>query len=402
MTATTTAPASALSAKNATLLAASPGVSTVDRIAHLELSSITLPLATPISDAKVLTGRQKPMTEVAFLFVEVTTENGHTGIGFSYSKRAGGPGQFAHAKEIADVLIGEDPSDIGKLWVKLCWAGASVGRSGLATQAIAAFDVALWDLKAKRASLPLSKLLGSYRDSVRTYNTSGGFLHTPIEQVLENSAAALESGIGGIKLKVGQPDWRTDVARVTAVREYLDDDVPLMVDANQQWDRASAMRMGRIFEEFGLVWIEEPLDAYDAEGHAQLARSLDTSIATGEMLASLAEHARLIEVGAADIVQPDAPRIGGITQFLKLAALAESKQLEIAPHFAMEIHCHLAAAYPIEPWVEHFDWLDPLFNEHLETRDGRMWVSDRPGLGFTLSEQAAAWTVATAEFGRRP
>ncbi|HVK36128.1 MAG TPA: mandelate racemase/muconate lactonizing enzyme family protein [Microlunatus sp.] len=342
------------------------------------------------------------MTEVAFLFVEVTTQHGHTGIGFSYSKRAGGPGQFAHAKEIADVLIGEDPSDIGKLWMKLCWAGASVGRSGLATQAIAAFDVALWDLKAKRASLPLSKLLGSYRDSVRTYNTSGGFLHTPIEQVLENSAAALESGIGGIKLKVGQPDWRTDVARVTAVREYLDDDVPLMVDANQQWDRASAMRMGRIFEEFGLVWIEEPLDAYDAAGHAQLARSLDTSIATGEMLASLAEHARLIEVGAADIVQPDAPRIGGITQFLKLAALAESKQLEIAPHFAMEIHCHLAAAYPIEPWVEHFDWLDPLFNEHLETRDGRMWVSDRPGLGFTLSEQAAAWTVGTAEFGQRP
>ena len=123
----------------------------MDRIAHLKLSSITLPLATPISDAKVLTGRQKPMTEVAFLFVEVTTQNGHTGIGFSYSKRAGGPGQFAHAKEIADVLIGEDPSDIGKLWVKLCWAGASVGRSGLATQAIAAFDVALWDLKAKRA-----------------------------------------------------------------------------------------------------------------------------------------------------------------------------------------------------------------------------------------------------------
>jgi L-talarate/galactarate dehydratase len=400
MTATTTAapaPTSALSAKNATLLAASPGASTVDRIAHLKLSSITLPLATPISDAKVLTGRQKPMTEVAFLFVEVTTENGHTGIGFSYSKRAGGPGQFAHAKEIADVLIGEDPSDIGRLWVKLCWAGASVGRSGLATQAIAAFDVALWDLKAKRASLPLSKLLGSYRDSVRTYNTSGGFLHTPIEQVLENSAAALEAGIGGIKLKVGQPDWRTDVARVTAVREYLDDDVPLMVDANQQWDRASAMRMGRIFEEFGLVWIEEPLDAYDAEGHAQLARALDTSIATGEMLASLAEHARLIEVGAADIVQPDAPRIGGITQFLKLAALAESKQLEIAPHFAMEIHCHLAAAYPIEPWVEHFDWLDPLFNERLELRDGRMVVPTGPGWGLTLSEAAAGWLVGAEE-----
>ncbi len=401
-TAEVAARSSALTAPGAARTAAAAGAATLDRIAHLKLSSITLPLATPISDAKVLTGRQKPMTEVAFLFVEVTTENGHTGIGFSYSKRAGGPGQFAHAKEIAEVLIAEDPNDIGKLWVKLCWAGASVGRSGLATQAIAAFDVALWDLKAKRANLPLPKLLGSYRDSVRTYNTSGGFLHTPIEQVKENAAASLERGIGAIKLKVGQPDWRLDVARVSAVRDYLADDVPLMVDANQQWDRATAMRMGRIFEEFGLIWIEEPLDAYDAEGHAQLARALDTPIATGEMLSSVAEHARLIEVGAADVVQPDAPRIGGITQFLKLAALAESKQLEIAPHFAMEIHCHLAAAYPIEPWVEHFDWLDPLFNEHLETRDGRMWVSDRPGLGFTLSEQAHAWTVGSAEFGKRP
>src|SRR4051794_33410173 len=215
------------------------GDATIDRIRSVKLSSITLPLANPISDAKVFTGRQKPMTEVAFLFAEIVTDGGFEGIGFSYSKRAGGPGQFAHAKEIADVVIGEDPSDIGKLWTKLCWAGASVGRSGLATQAIAAFDVALWDLKAKRASLPLPKLLGSYRDSVRTYNTSGGFLHTPIEQVKENSAAALEKGIGAIKLKVGQPDWRTDVARVSAVRAFLDPDVPLMVDANQQWDRAT-------------------------------------------------------------------------------------------------------------------------------------------------------------------
>ena len=122
-----------------------------DRIAWVRVSSIVLPLATPISDAKVLTGRQKPMTEVVMLFAEVQTADGHQGLGFSYSKRAGGPGQFAHAKEVAPVLIGEDPSDIGRLWNKLCWAGASVGRSGLATQALGAFDVALYDLKARRA-----------------------------------------------------------------------------------------------------------------------------------------------------------------------------------------------------------------------------------------------------------
>ena len=149
-----------------------------DAISRVRVSACTLPLANPISDAKVLTGRQKPMTEIAILFVEIKTRDGAEGVGFSYSKRAGGPGQFAHAKEIAPVLIGEDPNDIAKLWDKLCWAGASVGRSGLSVQAIGAFDVALWDMKAKRANLSLAKLLGTQRDSVRCYNTSGGFLHT--------------------------------------------------------------------------------------------------------------------------------------------------------------------------------------------------------------------------------
>ncbi|WP_262698168.1 MULTISPECIES: L-talarate/galactarate dehydratase [Streptomyces] len=385
----------------ATHAAQQAGEATLDRVSWIRVSSVVLPLATPISDAKVLTGRQKPMTEVAFLFVELATEEGHEGIGFSYSKRAGGPGQFAHAQEIAPALLGEDPSDIARIWTKLVWAGASVGRSGLSTQAIAAFDIALWDLKAKRAGLPLAKLLGAHRDTVRCYNTSGGFLHTPTEQLLENATASLASGIGGIKIKVGQPDGKEDLRRLTAVREHLGDDVPLMVDANQQWDRPTAQRMGRAFEEFGLVWIEEPLDAYDAAGHAALAASLDTSVATGEMLASVAEHWELIRHNAADIIQPDAPRIGGITQFLKLATLAEQHHLQLAPHFAMEIHLHLAAAYPQEPWVEHFDWLEPLFNERLEIRDGRMRVSARPGLGITLSEQARAWTGAKAEFGAR-
>lgn len=394
MTIATEKPTSGLAAPDAAVRALAAGAASLDRIVEVTLSSIVLPLKNPISDAKVLTGRQKAMTEVVFLFAEIRTEQGHEGIGFGYSKRAGGPAQFAHAQEIAPVLIGEDPNDIGKIWNKLVWAGASVGRSGVATQAIAAIDIALWDVKAKRAGLPLAKLIGSARDSVQTYNTSGGFLHTPIEEVMENAAISLANGIGGIKLKVGQPDWRTDIARVTAVREFLGDDVPLMVDANQQWDRPTAQRMGRILEQFDLVWIEEPLDAYDAEGHAQLARSLDTSIATGEMLASVGEHVRLIEAGSVDILQPDAPRIGGITQFLKLATLAEHHDLQLAPHFAMEIHLHLAAVYPLQTWVEHFDWLDPLFDEHLETRDGRMHLSARPGLGFTLSEQGRAWTVA--------
>ncbi len=378
-------------------LTSAPG----DAISWVRVLSVYLPLANPISDAKVLTGRQKPMTEIAMLFVEIESKDGHRGLGFSYSKRAGGPGQFAHAKEVAPALIGEDPSDISRLWTKLCWAGASVGRSGMAVQAIGAFDVALYDLKARRAGLPLSKLLGAQRDSVRCYNTSGGFLHTPLDQLLVNAVASRERGIGGIKLKVGQPDRALDVRRVEAVRKHLGDEAPIMIDANQQWDRPTARRMCRIFESLDLIWIEEPLDAYDFEGHAALAAGFDTPIATGEMLTSAAEHGELIRHRAADYLMPDGPRVGGITPFLKIAAQAEQAGLSLAPHFAMELHVHLAAIYATEPWVEHFDWLEPLFNERLEISEGRMLVPTRPGLGLSLSDQCKAWTREQVEVGRR-
>ena len=376
-------------------------MTTQDKIKSVRVSSCYLPLANPISDAKVLTGRQKPMTEIVILFAEITTENGFEGVGFSYSKRAGGPGQYAHAKEIAPTLIGEDPSDIAKIWDKLCWAGASVGRSGMSTQAIGAFDVALWDLKAKRAGLSLAKLLGSHHDSVPCYNTSGGFLHTPLDQLLVNAKASIERGIGGIKLKVGQPDHAKDIERVTAVRKHLGDSTPIMVDANQQWDRPTAQRMCRIFEQFNLIWIEEPLDAYDHEGHAALAAQFDTPIATGEMLTSSGEHWDLIRHRAADYLMPDGPRVGGITPFLKIASLAEHAGLMLAPHFAMELHIHLAAAYPKQSWVEHFEWLEPLFNERIEIKDGRMLVPTRLGLGVSISEQARAWTRESIEIGNK-
>jgi L-talarate/galactarate dehydratase len=386
MSMTTTAPRPATS-----------GTTAATRIDRVRCQLYFVPLRQPASDAKVFTGRQKPLDQVAVLLAWIQTTDGAEGFGLSYSKRAGGPALHAHAREIAPELLGEDPSDIGRLWDKLQWAGASVGRGGLAVQAIAAFDVALWDLKAKRAGLPLAKLLGAYRDGVRCYNTSGGFLSVPAEEAVANAEAALASGVGGIKLKVGHPDPRVDIERVELARKRLGDGVALMVDANQQWDRPTALRMGRRLEPYNLVWIEEPLDAFDAQGHADLARALDTPVATGEMLTSVAEHWRLLEAGAADILQPDAPRVGGISQFMKVSALADHMGVPIAPHFAMELHLHLAAAQPRESWVEHFDWLEPLFNERLELRDGRMLIPSRPGLGLTVSDQAASWRAAEAE-----
>ena len=137
------------------------------------------------------------------------------------------------------------------------------------------------------------------------------------------------------------------------------------------------------------------------EGNAALAAQFDTPIATGEMLTSALEHADLIRHRAADYLMPDAPRLGGITPFLKVAGLADHAGVLLAPHFAMELHVHLAAAYPREPWVEHFDWLEPLFNERLQIENGRMTVPTRPGIGVSLSDQARAWTRERAEIGQR-
>jgi L-alanine-DL-glutamate epimerase-like enolase superfamily enzyme len=367
------------------------------QIEALRLALYQVPLKTPAGDAKVFTGRQRLLDRVAVLAAEVLTTDGGAGFGFSYALRAGGPAMFAYAEEVAPLLLGEDAAAIERLWDKLLWHGASMGRSGLAIQALAALDIALWDGKAKRAGLSLARLLGAHRDSVRCYNTSGGYLTTPAEEAVENALAALARGVGGIKLKVGHPDATIDLARVSRARTALGDGVPLMVDANQQWDRVTALRLGRRLEEFGLTWIEEPLDAYDAEGQAALAAALDTPISTGEMLTSAAEHARLLDLGSADILQPDAPRVGGVTPFLRVAALADQRGVPLAPHFVMEIHIHLAAVQRLEPWVEHFDWLEPLFNERLALRDGRMIVPTRPGLGLTISEEAAAWRVAATE-----
>ena len=310
----------------------------VDTIQRVEVSLHQVPLKYPLSDAKVLTGRQKPLAAVDMLTVTVTTREGAVGFGFSYSLRAGGNALFAHARDVAGELIGEDPRDIGRLWEKLAWLGASVSRTGVTVQAIAAFDTALWDLKARVAGMPLGKLLGAYRDGVPCYNTSGGYLNARKDEVLRNVDASLERGIGGIKLKVGQPDLALDIDRVAAVREHVGPGVPMMVDANQQWDYTTALRAGRQLEPFNLTWIEEPISAYDYEGHARLTERLDTPIATGEMLSSVAELSELIRHRSVTFIQPDAPRIGGITPFLKIAALAEQQKLKMAPHFVMEVH----------------------------------------------------------------
>jgi NADP-dependent aldehyde dehydrogenase len=318
-----------------------------DRITKIGLSSVILPLQHAISDAKVLTGRQRPMTEVVLLFAEIKTHNGFDGLGFSYSKRAGGPAQFAHAREIAPRTARAKTPTTSPA-VDQTGLGRRVGRPQRSRHPGHRRDGRrLWDLKAKRANLPLAKLLGAHREFRALLRHLRRIPpRSPSTQVLDNATASIASGIGGIKIKSGIPRPPSTWPASGPSANTSATTCPLMVDAKPAMGRGRAQRAGRALEEFDLVWIEEPLDAYDAEGHAALAQSLDTPIASGEMLTSVGEHQELIRHHAVDVIQPDAPRIGGITQFLRLAALAEQHHLTLAPHFAMEIHAHLGRRLP--------------------------------------------------------
>lgn len=368
-------------------------------IRGLRVSHVVVPLANPVSDAKVATGRQAPLSAVDLLFVEAAAADGAVGVGFSYTLRAGGTAFFALAEEIGPAVVGADGDSVQDIWQTLAWRTNSLGAGGVAYQVIAAFDSALWDLKAKRAGLPLARLWGAYRTGTRVYNSGGQYLQASIPEMQAAARESVARGIGGIKMKVGQPDWRTDIERIEAVRDAIGPDIALMIDANQQWSRAQAWDFCRRVDGMGLTFIEEPLDARDYDGHGALAARLSTPVATGEMLTSHDELSRLIEAGGAGVIQADAPRIGGFTPFLRVMERARTARLTLAPHFVMEQHVHLTAAYPTEGWVEHFDWLEPLFDERLAIRDGRIWISERGGLGLTLSDRARELTRQTAAIG---
>lgn len=368
-------------------------------IQFIHLNYIEVPLKRELSDAKVLQGKQKALSSVYLTCVRIETSSNIIGEGYTYALRAGGKSQYELARELAPSLLGENPFNISYLWDKMHWAGNTLGENGLINQTIAAFDTALWDIKAKQAHLPITKLIGCFKDNIRCYNTTAGYLTFEIDEVVKKAKELLASGIGGIKLKVGQPDLDKDIYRVKTLREQLGPNIPLMVDVNQQWDLDTALRFGTAIEECNLTWMEEPLNAYDLDGHYELTHRLRVPIGTGEMLSSVADALRYIDRDAVNLIMPDALRIGGITPFLKVLDRAREKHLTVAPHFVMEMHLPLAATYSGPIWVEHIDWLKDLFNEEIEIHDGTMSVPQRIGTGFSFNnERLHQFTIKDSSF----
>ena len=325
--------------------------------------------------------------------VMVRTADGLTGTGFTSTLSHG---DFA-IKEIIDRyyaprLIGADAMCHQRIWDDLYWSDAHwVGRTGITQMALAAVDIALWDIKAKAFGLPLWRLIGGHKDGcVPSYNTDGGWLNFDIPRLIDEMSAIVEAGWTGVKMKTGSPSPRDDVKRVAAVRTALGGDIDLMIDVNQRWDLATALTWAPRFEEYDIGWIEEPLDPDDIEGHARLASATTIPVAVGEHVYSRTAFRDFIERGGVAYVQADVTRLGGITEWLAVAEMSLAHHIPVIPHHAdmMRVHQHLGVGHPACPMIECIPWLQDIFERPADIREGVFHPGDEPGASTTFSREA--------------
>ncbi len=261
------------------------------------------------------------------------------------------------------------------------------GNNGISLFGLSAIDMACWDVVGKAAGKPLYKLFGACRDEVPAY-ASGLWLIQSIEELVAETKSFLTQGFRAIKMRIGKPRLEEDVDRVRAVRQAIGPEVDLMVDANQRLTVEHAIRLGRKLEEFDLTWFEEPVPAYDIEGLAQVAAALDVPIAAGENEYTRYGFRHLLEMRAADILMPDLARVGGFTELLKVAHMAEAYEVSISPHIFSEQTLQILGTIPNGTYLEYMPRFSPLYQEKLQFKDGRIVLPKRPGIGFTFSSDA--------------
>ncbi|GHO88076.1 mandelate racemase/muconate lactonizing enzyme family protein [Dictyobacter formicarum] len=330
----------------------------------------------------------------------ITTDEGLIGTGYTGLE---GNGEELIKQVIdqyyAPKLLGRDPFEVKRIWEELQWGRLHwIGRAGVTQMALSAVDIALWDIMAQAAGVPLWKLLGGDKpQAIKTYNTDGGWLNWTLDELVTDTRRFVEQGWPGVKIKIGSADPWDDYRRVKAVREAIGDDILLMVDANMVWDVNTACLWGKRLEEFHIHWLEEPLHPDDIAGHARLARELVTPIALGENLYHRYSFRDYITTGAVEVVQADVTRVGGITEWVRIANLAACFNVPVVPHVGdmMQIQQHLVAATPNAPMLEYIPWILDLFEDPVVVERGHIKVPDRPGASTRMrSDSVERWRVS--------
>ncbi|WP_374632931.1 mandelate racemase/muconate lactonizing enzyme family protein [Ferrovibrio sp.] len=323
--------------------------------------------------------------------LRIHTRDGLVGTGYSYTIGTGGSSVIGLLRDhLAPRLLGREAGEIELLWKELFFATHATAVGAITALALATIDTALWDLRCRAANRPLWLEAGGAQRAVPLYTTEGGWLHIDKAALVEDALAAKAAGFGGSKIKVGRPHVAEDIERLSAVRAAVGPAFDVMVDANQAFTVAEAIRRARLYEPLDLAWFEEPLPAEDIDGHARLCASTSLPVAVGESIYHPSIFREYAQRGACSIMQADVARIGGITPWLKVAHLAETFNMAICPHFLMELHVSLCAAVPNAAWVEWIPQLDDITTSRMIVRDGKAVPSDQPGLGIAWDAEAIA------------
>ena len=350
-------------------------------IVEIHADQYRVPLETVLTDST-----HGEMSDFGLIVVHLVDESGRVGLGYTYTPNAIGASAVWKIIEsdLAPLLQHVDPDAIDAIWQKMWWHLHFVGRGGMASFAMAAVDIALWDLRGHRESLALWRLLGGRDPEVPAY--AGGIdLYLPTESLLSQAKDFLGQGFRAIKMKVGRQHILEDVKRVKAMRNLLGPNFPLMADANMGWTIDQAIKAVDALSQFDLYWLEEPLIPEDLEGHERLGRESSIPIATGENLHSVHEFEHLINYGHVDFPEPDAATLGGITPWMRVAELAQSKGLPVTSHGIHDVHVHLLAGISNASYLEvHGFGLERFIERRIELKEGKAIAPDTPGHGVKL------------------
>jgi L-alanine-DL-glutamate epimerase-like enolase superfamily enzyme len=362
-------------------------------IVSVETYALAVPLTQPLADSTAA------LKNWIVPVVEIRTADGRVGTGISGIH--GGPELLSHVidRYYAPALVGASSEDILGTWKRLYWLPTHwIGRAGVVHMALSMVDIALWDLAAQRAGVPLWRLLGGSADPIETYNTDGGWLNLSVAEVVRDLGSLIDRGWRRVKIKVGKADWREDAARVRAVRKAVGPEITLMADANQRWDVATAQRILPALAEAELDWFEEPVHADDLGAHRRLQAATTVDIAAGESLYSYHAFASFLAADALRLVQPDVTRLGGVTEWLQVANHAAGYGVRVVPHAGdmMQVHQHLAGVVLTEapPLLEFIPWTQDAFEHRSVVSEGFAERPQEPGASTAVSKQAREkWQV---------
>jgi L-alanine-DL-glutamate epimerase-like enolase superfamily enzyme len=359
------------------------GGDSVSRIRSIEIRQVDL--TPPVVRTDAIQSFVKQETPL----VRILSDDGAEGTGYAYTIGTGGSSVVVLLRDhFAPFLIGRDPAMVEEIWNAMLFHSHATTVGAITALAMAAIDTALWDLRCRRAGLPLHVMAGGARARIPVYTTEGGWLHIAPEKLIDETLAAKAQGFKGAKIKVGKPSGAEDARRLTDLRAAVGEDFALMVDANQRFSAAEAVRRAALWAPLDLEWFEEPLPADDIDGHARVAAASTTPIAVGESLYCPGHFAEYLKRGACGIVQVDVARIGGITPWLKVAHMAEACNVPVSPHFLMELHVALCCAVPNAQWLEYIPQLDPITNSRLKIENGFAYPHGAPGIGIEWNWKA--------------